>query len=647
MGDDLRPGDQCRGLPARYYYSDLPFAALYGRAGYGLVTPRGRLLHRRRRREGFRTSPSSTPPSSVRTRASPATSIPTATSAWARRSCRTSSTRSWSHRSTGAACCSSTTTSGAASSTTSSRATSRTTGRTRHLIWTTASPASGSPACACRPFSRKGGVNHMKITHESILKLITYRFGLGHLNKRHHFASNIGSSLDFEHPRTSLPNASRPADGRRHACAKPATAATAAARPKPHDMAKLRSSGLLERYGYEARSAELRPGLPSAGHHPPGAARELTTRAAPGGGVESMSAGLSRRRFVAGIAVPARRGAGRRSAGRERHGEDRTRGAGGSARPVAHELARRAGAVSARPAADPLLQLHPHLSPRAGAEVDRPLPRGARRRPLHLRGDELVRARAGGRLGGGLLPGHRSRPHRPHGLDHDGPRARLPDVPAAGRRRGAHHRARPLLDARVAAAPGRGGRRERAQGAPVPAAHSRARHRRRSGRRPAPRHRPAHAARRDHVGALQLWCEAAGAIDRGRDRRRERASPTRAADDAGRGRRPRPGGRGVRGGRARVRRVRRRVSQVAVGTARDRPRLGKAGGVVAHEPGHPVLRPEGLWRLDRGRHGERARGTHDDPGRLSLLRAPLGARRRRSPSTRRSAPSASPGARSR
>ena len=53
------------------------------------------------------------------------------------------------------------------------------------------------PGVAISPFTRGGGVNHMTITHESILKLISYRFKLGHLNKRHRYASNIGRSFDF------------------------------------------------------------------------------------------------------------------------------------------------------------------------------------------------------------------------------------------------------------------------------------------------------------------------------------------------------------------------------------------------------------------------------------------------------------------
>ena len=75
---------------------------------------------------------------------------------------------------------------------------------------TTASPASGSPGVCVSPFSRRGGVNHMKVTHESILKLISYRWQLGHLNRRHRYATNIGRSLDFEHPRPRAADAPRP-----------------------------------------------------------------------------------------------------------------------------------------------------------------------------------------------------------------------------------------------------------------------------------------------------------------------------------------------------------------------------------------------------------------------------------------------------
>jgi phospholipase C len=56
------------------------------------------------------------------------------------------------------------------------------------------------PGVTISPYTRGGGVNHMTLTHESILKLLSYRFGLGYLNKRHRYASNIGRSFDWENP---------------------------------------------------------------------------------------------------------------------------------------------------------------------------------------------------------------------------------------------------------------------------------------------------------------------------------------------------------------------------------------------------------------------------------------------------------------
>jgi phospholipase C len=67
------------------------------------------------------------------------------------------------------------------------------------------------PGVAISPYARRGHVNHMTVTHESILKLVAYRFGLGYLNKRHRYASNIGRSFDWEHPRFDPPQLPDPA----------------------------------------------------------------------------------------------------------------------------------------------------------------------------------------------------------------------------------------------------------------------------------------------------------------------------------------------------------------------------------------------------------------------------------------------------
>jgi phospholipase C len=71
------------------------------------------------------------------------------------------------------------------------------------------------PAVTVSPYTRgkKGRkrfrVDHGTYGHESILKLISYRFGLGSLTKRQRYARNIGRGFDWDHPdfeRPALPN---------------------------------------------------------------------------------------------------------------------------------------------------------------------------------------------------------------------------------------------------------------------------------------------------------------------------------------------------------------------------------------------------------------------------------------------------------
>jgi phospholipase C len=67
------------------------------------------------------------------------------------------------------------------------------------------------PGVAISPYARRGYVSHMTVTHESILKLLSYRFGLGYLNKRHRYASNIGRSFDWANPNFNVPDLPLPA----------------------------------------------------------------------------------------------------------------------------------------------------------------------------------------------------------------------------------------------------------------------------------------------------------------------------------------------------------------------------------------------------------------------------------------------------
>ena len=74
------------------------------------------------------------------------------------------------------------------------------------------------PAVAISPYARskrKRGryrVDHGTYGFESILKLISHRFGLGYLNRRHRYAANIGHALDWEAPDFAVPGLPDPPD---------------------------------------------------------------------------------------------------------------------------------------------------------------------------------------------------------------------------------------------------------------------------------------------------------------------------------------------------------------------------------------------------------------------------------------------------
>jgi phospholipase C len=65
------------------------------------------------------------------------------------------------------------------------------------------------PGVAISPYARGGTVSHAFTTHESILKLLSYRFGFGFLNKRHRYATNIGRTFDYSKPDLDPPSLSR------------------------------------------------------------------------------------------------------------------------------------------------------------------------------------------------------------------------------------------------------------------------------------------------------------------------------------------------------------------------------------------------------------------------------------------------------
>jgi phospholipase C len=120
------------------------------------------------------------------------------------------------------------------------------------------------PAVAVSPWVRRKHVDHTIYGFESILKMIEYRFGLAPLTRRDAYARNIGRSFDFSSkPRLDPPQLPSPAKVMSHACAAPplglpnpgGAPSASATRATPHDLAQMLTSGYLDRLGFRYRPA--------------------------------------------------------------------------------------------------------------------------------------------------------------------------------------------------------------------------------------------------------------------------------------------------------------------------------------------------------------------------------------------------------
>jgi phospholipase C len=108
------------------------------------------------------------------------------------------------------------------------------------------------PAVVVSPYVRRGNVAHATSMFESILKLISYKLGLGYLNKRHRYAFNIGRTFNWNKPNFERPNLPDPATVASQSCSSQGfRGADAPAREKDHDLMELQTSGFLERVGYD------------------------------------------------------------------------------------------------------------------------------------------------------------------------------------------------------------------------------------------------------------------------------------------------------------------------------------------------------------------------------------------------------------
>ena len=106
------------------------------------------------------------------------------------------------------------------------------------------------PTIAVSPYARRGHVEHTIYGFESILKFISYRFGIPPLNTRVRYASNIGRSFDWaSKPRLDVPDLPRPEHVVSQAC--PAAPASDAERANDHDVVDMLTSGYLDRLGFD------------------------------------------------------------------------------------------------------------------------------------------------------------------------------------------------------------------------------------------------------------------------------------------------------------------------------------------------------------------------------------------------------------
>jgi len=117
------------------------------------------------------------------------------------------------------------------------------------------------PTLVISPYARRGHVDHTIYGFESILKLICYRFAVPALNRRVAYARNIGRSFDFvSAPRLDPLRLPSPPEVMSAACSTSSSASAAAARPREHDLMDMVHSGYLERLGFQyqpARASDL------------------------------------------------------------------------------------------------------------------------------------------------------------------------------------------------------------------------------------------------------------------------------------------------------------------------------------------------------------------------------------------------------
>jgi len=107
------------------------------------------------------------------------------------------------------------------------------------------------PGVVVSPYVKRHSVSHATCTFESILKLISYKFRLGYLNKRHRYAFNIGRTFNWKRPNYKDPGLPDPQAVASSTCTQKGFREAAPRRPKEHDLVSLETSGYLDSLGYD------------------------------------------------------------------------------------------------------------------------------------------------------------------------------------------------------------------------------------------------------------------------------------------------------------------------------------------------------------------------------------------------------------
>ena len=74
------------------------------------------------------------------------------------------------------------------------------------------------PSLVLSPYARRGGVDHAVTDHSAIVKFVSWRFGLSSLATRDRTARNLATAFDFSHPDFTVPDIPVVADPGPHSC---------------------------------------------------------------------------------------------------------------------------------------------------------------------------------------------------------------------------------------------------------------------------------------------------------------------------------------------------------------------------------------------------------------------------------------------